>query len=434
MDITSIIQRKKEKKELTEEEIRYVVGKYAKEHITDAQVAALLSFISINGLTEDEILNFSIAMADSGEKMNLDEISTNVVDKHSTGGVGDKVTILLMPILGALEIPVAKVSSRGYGITGGTIDKLEAIPGFNAEITLEQFKKNIEENGVSIINQNMQIAPVEKKFYKLRKELGFANNIPIIAASLFSLKLAMGCKKIVFDITCGKGTYIKTKEEANKLAKILIRLGKRLDKKVVCIITDMNEPLGYCIGHNLEIKEVIAASKGGFSNDLYEVAKTITQVIMSLALERKLTEEDKKKIEEVMNSGEVYEKLKSIIKSQNGDIRYIEEPELFRKSKVIMPVFSSEKGYVESIDADIVGSIAFYLGAGRMRNEGQINYNSGIVLNKKVGEEVKSGEILAYIHTDDETKVSGAVENLKNAFKLSNKPTSKKSKVLEIIE
>ena len=433
MDIKSIIRRKGAKEELTTDEIKYFVGKYSKGEITDAQIAALMSYININGLTEDEIITLSIAMGESGDKIDLNQISSNIVDKHSTGGVGDKVTILLMPVMAALNIPVAKISSRGYGISGGTIDKLESIPGFDTEISIDEFKENVKKSGICIVNQSLNFAPVEGKMYKLRNDLGFTDSLPIIAASLLSLKIAMGCDKIVYDITCGKGTYIKTKEDAKRLAKLLVRLGKKLNKKVGCVITNMNEPLGYSVGHNLEIEETIKALKGEMTEDLREVVESIGQLMMFMVTGNKVMEENKKQIREVIQNGKAYEKFKEMVENQHGDLRFVENPELLKKSKIIMPVYSNDFGIVESIDADIVGSIAVYLGAGRMKNETEINRTAGIVLNKKVGDEVSSGEIIAYIHTDDEAKVSGAVENLKNAFKFTNKNVSVKSRVLETI-
>lgn len=434
MDIKSIIRRKSLRQELTNDEIRYFVGKYGKGEISDAQIAALMSYIYINGLTEDEIVNLSVAMAESGDKINLDEISSNIVDKHSTGGVGDKATILLMPVMAALGIPVAKISSRGYGIAGGTIDKLESIPGFDTEIEAEEFRENIKKLGIGIVNQSLRLAPVEGKFYKLRNELGFTDSLPIIAASLMSLKLAMGCQKIVFDITCGKGTYIKTKDDARRLAKLLVRLGKRLDRKVACVITDMNEPLGYSIGHNLEIVEIIEALKGNMSQDIKDVINALAESMMTLVSGKKLKEEEKKAIEEAITSGKAFEKFKVMVEAQHGDLRFIDEPENFKTSKFSMPVFASKSGFVESIDADIVGSIAVYLGAGRMKNQMEINRTAGIKLTKKVGDEVSEGEVLAYVYTDEENKVSGAVENLRNAFKFVPKALNQKSRVLEIIQ
>ncbi len=243
MDIKSIIAKKRNRKELTKDEIKVFIGKFTKGEISDAQAAALLSYIYINGLTEREIVDFTIEMANSGERVDLSQIADNIVDKHSTGGVGDKATLILMPIIASLGLPVAKISSRGLGISGGTIDKLESIPGYDSEISLEEFKENVQRVGVSIIHQSFNLAPAESKLYRLRNEIGCGDSLPIIAASLMSLKLASGSNKIVFDITCGNGTYIKTRDEARRLAKLLKRLGVLLGKDVGCVVTSMDEPL-----------------------------------------------------------------------------------------------------------------------------------------------------------------------------------------------
>ncbi len=243
MDIKSIITKKRNRKELSKDEIKVFIGKFTKGEILDAQAAALLSYIYINGLTEREIVDFTIEMANSGERVDLSQIADNIVDKHSTGGVGDKATLILMPIIASLGLPVAKISSRGLGISGGTIDKLESIPGYDSEISLEEFKENIQKVGVSIIHQSFNLAPAESKMYRLRNEIACGDSLPIIAASLMSLRLASGSNKIVFDITCGNGTYIKTREEARRLAKLLKRLGALLGKDVGCVITSMDEPL-----------------------------------------------------------------------------------------------------------------------------------------------------------------------------------------------
>ncbi len=433
MDIKSIIQKKREKKELNRDEIRYFVGKYGKDEITDAQAAALMSYIYINGLTETEILELVKAMAESGTVIDLSEISDNIVDKHSTGGIGDKVTIILMPVIAALGIPVAKVSSRGYGISGGTIDKLESIPGFDPDITLDEFKENIKRVGVSIIEQNFNLAPVENKMYKLRNQIGCSNSLPLIAASLMSLKLATGGNKFVFDITCGRGTYIKTREEAKRLAKLLNRLGKSLGKEVGCVITSMDEPLGYAIGHNLEMQETIASLRGSMPQDVGEVVIALGSVMLSLATNNKNLDQNAMLIRETIKSGKAYEKFKEMIAAQYGSLEYVEHPEKFPEAKCIIPVYSTESGTIESIDADMVGSIAIYLGAGRMKNQEEINRKAGIVLKKKIGDKVSSGEIVAYIHTDDESKVLGATKNLQEAFVVTNKKLNSKSRVLEIL-
>ncbi len=434
MDIKSIIRKKRVKQELTKEEIRYFVSKLVRGEITEAQASAVLSYIYINGLTEDEILYLSVAMAESGDMIDLSDIAENIVDKHATGGIGDKATILLMPILASLDIPVAKVSSRGYGVSGGTIDKLESIPGFQTDLTVDEFKQNLRDVGVCIMNQGLNFAPAEGKIYKLRNEVACENSLPIIAASLMSLKVATGSNKIVFDITCGKGTYIKTHEEAKRLAKLLVRLGKALGKDTACVITDMNQPIGYSIGHNLEMKETVMALRGIISPDLGDVVEALGSIMIALATDNKDLNANANMIKEVMKTGKAYEKFKEMVATQGGDVEYIEDPELLEKSKYIMPVLSTEAGTIESIDADMVGSIARYLGAGRMQDSGQINRTAGITINKKIGDNVTVGETLAYIHTDEDSKINGTTQNLKDAFKITTKKLNMKSRVLEIIK
>lgn len=433
MDIKTIIAKKRDRKELTEDEIRLFVGKYTKGEVTEAQAGALLSYIYKDGMTESEIIAFAIAMADSGEKINLDDIGKDVVDKHSTGGVGDKVTLILMPLIAALGIPIAKISSRGMGIAGGTIDKLESIPGYNTEISIEDFKNNIREYGVGILNQSKNLNPAENKFYKLRNEIACTDCIPIIAASLMSIKLSTGSNKIVFEITYGNGTYIKTKDQARRLAKILKVIGKKLNKGVMCVITNMDEPLGYAIGHNLEMVEAIEALKGRMPQDLGEVVVTIGSMVLSLTTGSKNLRINEATVKEALRNGKAYEKFIQMIASGWGNTSYIENTDLFEKSEFIMPVYSSDDGYIEKIDADMVGSIAVYLGAGRMNRENKIDRTAGIVLNKKIGDPVTAGEIVAYIHTNDESKVMGATKNLQDAFKISKRKVMQTSRIVEII-
>ena len=433
MDIKTIISKKRDRKELTSEEIKLFVSKYNKCEISEAQAGALLSYIYKDGMTEDEIIAFAIAMADSGEKINLDDIGKPVVDKHSTGGVGDKVTLILMPLIASLGIPIAKISSRGMGISGGTIDKFEAIPGYNTEISIEQFKENIREYGVSILNQSKNLNPAENKIYRLRNEIACTDCIPIIAASLMSIKLATGSKNIVFEITYGNGTYIKTRDQARRLARILKSIGKKLDRGVMCVITNMDEPLGYSIGHNLEMVEAINCLKGKMPLDVGDVVVTIGSMILSLTTGNKNLKANESIIKEALVSGKAYEKFVQMIACQGGHTSYIENPEKFEKAEFVMPVYSSDDGYIERIDADIVGSIAGYLGANRANNEKKIDKTAGIVLNKKIGDIVKSGEIVAYIHTNDESKVIGATKNLEDAFKISKRKVNVTSRVVEII-
>ncbi len=316
MDIKTIITKKRDKKELTEDEIKLFVSKYQKGEISEAQAGSLLSYIYKEGMTENEIIALAIAMADSGEKINLKNLEKSVIDKHSTGGVGDKVTLILLPVIAALGIPIAKISRRGMGITAGTIDKLESIPGYNTEISIEKFEENMKEYGIGILNQSMNLNPVESKIYQLRNEIACTDCIPIIAASLISIKLATGSQNIVFEITYGNGTYIKTKEQAKKLAKILKSVGKKLNKGVMCVITNMDEPLGYSIGHNLEMIEAINALKGTIPFDLGDVVITIGSVMLALANNNKNFKENEQMIKEVLRTGKAYEKFIQMIACQ----------------------------------------------------------------------------------------------------------------------
>ena len=329
MDIKTIISHKRDRKELTEDEIRLFVGKYTKGEVSEAQAGALLSYIYKDGMTEDEIIAFARAMADSGDKIDLGDIGQDVVDKHSTGGVGDKVTLILMPTIASLGIPIAKISSRGMGIAGGTIDKFEAIPGYDTEISIETFKNNIKEYGVAILNQSKNLNPAENKMYRLRNEIACTDCIPIIAASLMSIKLSTGSNKIVFEITYGNGTYIKTKDQARRLARILKAIGKKLKKDVMCVITNMDEPLGYAIGHNLEMIEAINSLKGKMPEDLGNVVVTIGSMILSLTTGKRNLRANEETIKEALRSGKAYEKFIQMVASQRW--KY----ELYRKYRPI---------------------------------------------------------------------------------------------------
>ena len=271
MNILDIIENKKVAKELTREEINFFIEGYTKGEITDYQAAALIMAICINGMTQDEILALTIAMAKSGDMLDLSDISNNIVDKHSTGGVGDKVTLIVMPIIAALGIPVAKMSGRGLGITGGTADKLESIPGYNINISIDEFKQNIKDIGISLISQTLNLAPADKKIYALRDTISCTNSIPLIASSIMSKKIAAGADAIVLDVTCGSGAFMPNKEEAKRLAKMMSLIGKWADRQTVCVITNMDEPLGFAVGNTLEVAEAVNALKGKMPDDVKEV-------------------------------------------------------------------------------------------------------------------------------------------------------------------
>lgn len=433
MNISSIIIKKRKRDELNDDEIKHFVVKYTKGEITEAQAGALLSHICEDGMTEDEVLSFTQAMASTGEQIDLGKIGEDSVDQYSTGGVGDKVTLILIPVLAALGIPIAKISSRGVGISSGSIHKLETIPGYTTEISIDEFKKNLEKIGVGIFSQTETLNPAENKIYKLRNEIACTNSLPIIASSIMSLKLSIGVKNLAFEINYGKGTYIKSKVQAIKLANLLKRIGKKLNKKVICIITSMKEPLGYSIGHNLEMIEAIEFLKGTTSPDLEEVVVTNASNILKLIKKQYNMKANEEEVRKVIQDGTAYKKLLELIKKQHGDTSYLEDTKKFKKAEFIVPVIAKKSGWISKMDSDIIGSLARYLGAGRMNNVEEIDNTAGIILTEKIGDQVNERETLAYIHTNDESKIQGAVRNLQEAFEFSSKPVKVTKKASEII-
>lgn len=434
MNILDIIAKKRDKKELTKEEIEFFVNEYTKGTVTDYQAAALIMSIYINGMNSRETTNLTMAMTNSGETLDLSTIGENVVDKHSTGGVGDKITIILMPIIASLGIPVAKMSGRGLGFTGGTVDKLESIPGYNTSIPIEEFIKNVKEIGISVIGQTMNLAPADKKMYALRDTISCVDSMPLIASSIMSKKIAAGANKIVLEVTCGNGAFMKNKEDAIKLAEEMREIGKLANKEAVSILTNMSEPIGKTIGNTLEIIEAVEALKGNMTKDIETIVTTIGAYIIKLSRNGDNIEENKLKIIENIKNGKAYNKFLELVSKQGGDVSFIENTEKFEKAKYVIPVIAKEEGYISKLNALTVGKISVNLGAGRMRKEDTIDNEVGIVLNKKIGDKVKSGDILAYIHANNEEKGKIAVEDLYNAYEFSAEEVSKQKHILGVVE
>ena len=432
MDILEIIEKKKNDKILNKEEIEYFVQNYTNGSITDYQAAALIMAICINGMTQDEILDLTIAMANSGDILDLSEISDNIVDKHSTGGVGDKITLIIAPIIAALGIPVAKMSGRGLGITGGTADKLEAIPGYNINISIDEFKQNIKDIGISLITQTLNLAPADKKIYALRDTISCTNSTPLIASSIMSKKIASGASSIVLDVTCGSGAFMSNKEDARKLAKLMALIGKLAERETICVLTDMNEPLGYSVGNNLEVVEAIHALKGNMAEDVKDVVLNMCIQMMNVSGLYPNPLENKYKVMEVIENGKAYEKFKELVERQGGDVSFIENPEKFEKAPIIMPVLAEESGFVEELNAGKVGKAGLELGIGRKRKEDKIDYRVGLIFDKKVGDKVEVGDVLAYVHANSPEKAIECVDAIKDAYKIGNRKISKEN-IIEII-
>ena len=433
MNIQEIIAKKRDKKELTKEEIHYFIKEYVAGNITDYQAAALVMAIYLNGMTKEETTNLTIEMAHSGEILDLSVFGKTVVDKHSTGGVGDKITIVLMPIIASLGIPVAKMSGRGLGFTGGTVDKLESIPGYKTNVKIEEFIENVKKVGISVIGQTANLAPADKKLYALRDSIACVDNKPLIASSIMSKKIAAGAEKIVLDVTVGSGAFMKTKEDAVAISKMMKDIGELANRETICVLTNMDEPVGKAVGNTLEIIETIKCLHGDMPEDIKEIILGIGAQIIKLAGEGENLEENKAKILENISNGKAYNKFLELVGNQGGDIGYIENPSKFEKAKYTIPVYSNKTGYIEKLDAEKVGVTSVHLGAGRVKKEDGIDYAVGIWLEKKIGDQIKDGDILAYVHANDEEKGKQAVEDLKQAYNIVQNPVQMEKYILDII-
>ena len=418
---------------MSEEDINYFITEYTNNRIEDYQAAALIMAIYIKGMNYRETKDLTMAMANSGDILDLSKLGSNVVDKHSTGGVGDKVTLILAPLIASLGIPVAKMSGRGLGFTGGTADKIESIPGYNTEVSEKQFIENVEKIGISLITQTLNLAPADKKIYALRDTIACTESIPLIASSIMSKKIASGANKIVLDVTCGYGAFMKNRKQAEELSKTMIEIGKLAGRETVCIVTDMNEPLGYAVGNNLEVIEAIEFLKGDMPSDLKEVVIELGAYMIKLAGKGNDIEENKAKMLENIKNGKAYDKFIGLVKNQGGDISYIEDTEKFEKAPIIKEVISNKEGNIQEINAKTIGEISCALGAGRQTKTDKIDLSVGIILNKKVGDYVKIGDVIATVYANDQEKADKAEEEILNTYKIGKEKEDKQT-ILEIIE
>lgn len=400
MRMVDIIEKKRDGKELTKAEINFVVTGYTKDEIPDYQVSALAMSIFFNDMTNEEIANLTLAMAESGEMIDLSAIKGIKVDKHSTGGVGDTTTIVLAPLVAAVGVPVAKMSGRGLGHTGGTIDKLEAIPGFNVEISNEDFIEFVNRDQVAVIGQSGDLAPADKKLYALRDVTGTVDSIPLIASSIMSKKIAAGADAIVLDVTTGDGAFMKNEKDAERLARTMVQIGKLANRQTMAIISDMSQPLGLAIGNSLEIKEAIDALNGQGPEDLMEMVYVLGSQMVVLAKKAETLEEARKMLEEAIQSGAAIEKFKVMVRNQGGDASVIDHPEKLPQAKYVIDLPAKKSGVVSEMVADQLGIAAMILGAGRRTKEDQIDFSVGLMLRKKVADSVVEGETLVTIYAN----------------------------------
>jgi pyrimidine-nucleoside phosphorylase len=419
MRMYDIIVKKRQGIELKDEEIKFFVDGFTKNEIPDYQVSSLLMAIFFNKMNKRETAALTMAMVNSGDTIDLSSIEGIKVDKHSTGGVGDKTSICLTPLVASVGAPVSKMSGRGLGHTGGTIDKLETFEGFSVELTEEQFINNSNTIGIAITGQTGNIAPADKKLYALRDVTGTVDNMSLIASSIMSKKIASGADAIVLDVKVGDGAFMKTPEEAKELATEMVEIGKSVGRQTIGVISDMDQPLGYAIGNSLEVIEAIELLKGNGPKDLVELTLTLGSYMLVCAKKAETFEDGRKLLEENIKNGKGLAKLKEFVKAQGGDESYVDNLDKLPKAKHIVEVKAEESGVINKIHAEKFGLIAMELGAGRETKESIIDLAVGIVLNKKRGDKVEIGEVLAYIHSNDENNIEKAKKDIITNIEIS---------------
>ncbi|MCM3566723.1 pyrimidine-nucleoside phosphorylase [Neobacillus mesonae] len=402
MRMVDLIEKKRDGHELTAEEIHFIIHGYTEGSIPDYQVSALMMAIVFRGMTERERADLTKAMVESGDQIDLSQIEGIKVDKHSTGGVGDTTTLVLGPLAAAAGVPIAKMSGRGLGHTGGTIDKLESIKGFHVEIDNEEFIDLVNKNKIAVIGQSGNLTPADKKLYALRDVTGTVESIPLIASSIMSKKIAAGADAIVLDVKTGAGAFMKTLEDSRELAQAMVQIGNSVGRKTMAVISDMNQPLGFAIGNALEVKEAIDTLKGRGPQDLTELCLTLGSHMVYLAEKADSLDEARTMLENAIKNGTALEKFKEFLSSQGGDASIVDHPEKLPQANYIFELEAKEDGYIAEITADEVGTAAMLLGAGRATKESVIDLAVGLILRKKIGDKVKKGEPLVTIYSNFE--------------------------------
>ncbi|MCQ4921665.1 pyrimidine-nucleoside phosphorylase [Tissierella carlieri] len=434
MRMYDIIKKKRDGYSLTAEEINYFVKNYTNENIPDYQASALLMAIYFNKMDKRETLDLTKAMINSGDTFDLSSINGIKVDKHSTGGVGDSVTLILGPMVAACGVPFVKMSGRGLGHTGGTLDKLESIKGFKVALSNEEFVRNTNDINISICSQTGNITPADKKLYALRDVTATVENLSLIAGSIMSKKLAIESDAIILDVKVGSGAFMKNIDDAIALAEEMVTIGNSYGRKTIAVVTNMDEPLGKAVGNALEVKEAIETLRGQGPEDLFELCLVLGSKLLVLAKKAKDEVEGRALLIDTIDSGRAYEKLIELVEHQNGDISYVKNLDLLPKAKYILEVKSIKEGYVKAIDAEEIGKTALALGAGRETIESQLDLGVGILLNKKVDDKVEKDDILAYIHANDLEKAKEVEEKLLDIFILGDKNIEKKKLIYKEID
>ena len=435
MRMVDLIIKKRQGEALSREEIAFWINGYVKGEIPDYQVSAMTMAILFKGMNEEEVINLTDLMEHSGDTLDLSKLKGVKVDKHSTGGVGDKTSLVLGPMVAACGATLAKLSGRGLGHTGGTLDKLESIPGLNVFLSEKEFEDQVNNIGIAIAGQTQSLVPADKKMYALRDVTGTVESIPLIAASVMSKKLAAGTDAILLDVTLGNGAFMKDIDQARTLAKLMVKIGNGLKRDTRAVLSNMNEPLGLAVGNALEVKEAIKALHGEGPEDLMELCFTSGSIMLVQAHIAKNFDEGRKMLENSIKDGSAFNKFVEMVKAQGGDITYILHPEKFQLAKNIIPIYAQEDGYVKDINALEIGLSSMQLGGGRETLDDVIDMAAGIMLEKKVGDRVNKGDVLCYLHTNKEGEiVSHVTENVRNAYVLTNDYVVKPHVIMEVID
>ena len=431
--MVELIIKKRNGFELTKEEFSSIIDGFVSGEIPDYQVSAFLMAVYYEGMTSDETANLTDIMMHSGELIDLSEIEGVKVDKHSTGGVGDKTTLVLAPLVAAAGVPVAKMSGRGLGHTGGTLDKMESIKGLSVDMTREEFIDNVNRIKIAVCGQNANLVPADKKLYALRDVTGTVDNISLIASSIMSKKLACGADAIVIDIKVGHGAFMKTLEDAEELAEMMIGIGSKMNRKVIAVITSMNEPLGFTIGNALEVKEAIDTLKGNGPDDLTELCLELGSQMLVLGEVAKTQEEAVIILKKLIDSGKAYNKFKELVEAQGGDTNLIDQHDLLPDTKFSEIYKSKSEGYISKLNALDIGLASVKLGAGRETKTSVIDYGAGIVLQKKIGDYVKKDEDLAILYSNNFANFTKAIKFMDSAYIISEEKPSHKPLILKTI-
>ncbi len=434
MTAYELISKKRDGQALSDDEIAFIIDNFTKGVLPDYQMSAFLMATFFQGMNDQETMSLTRSMLESGETVDLSEIQGIKVDKHSTGGVGDKVSIVLAPIVAAAGVPVPMISGRGLGHTGGTLDKLESIPGFRVDYSIAEYKEKIAKIGVCLIGQTPTLVPADKKMYTLRDVTATIPAIPLITGSIMSKKLAEGIDALVLDVKTGKGAFMQSYDKSVELAKKLIAVGEQFGKPTIAYITNMNEPLGNKVGNWLEIEECIAALHGNGPEDLMEITHQLSGTMIYLGGKAESLEQGVSLSKEMIRSGKAFDKFLEIVCEQNGDERYVQSPNKYKKAKFISELKANQSGYIHSMDALEIGLTSVSLGSGRQKSDDIIDFEAGVILYKKIGDKIEKGDIILNLHTNKEEKIEQAKNRLKGVIRISNEPAKKESLIIERLD